>query len=530
MSQNVLYIKRHFLTKMDSITCYLLNLETRKKICLPHGQLKILGRNEETEVQDLYVSKNQIECLADTENCQVKLKPIGRSISGIDGYAVMKDKTYTVGHGHRVELRLGYHEHEIVFEPPPEENIIQVTKKQKLDFPIFDLKQGSPTESKEAVTYLDSGKWEDIDRKELFIYTSANCQGKPKIAAFDVDGTIIKTKSGARFPKDGDDWQLYFHDIPHHLKKLSDDGFKIVFFTNQSGVGKDPYKIKDFKRKIENIISKISIPVQVFIATGKSIYRKPIPGMWNVLMDMKNDGVSIDKKNSFYVGDAAGREKNWAPKKNKDHSMADRLFAINIGIKFYTPEEYFLKAKPVNFIMPEFDPRDLLMSSYPEIKYNKPHVILMVGGPGSGKTHFCYKMLISKGYVHINRDKLGSWQKCMKSLEENLERKQNCVVDNTNPDKESRARFIQVAKKLNVDCYCLIMLTNIKHAKHNNKFRELTDTAHEPVSEIIINSYKNKFQEPEDSEGFKEIVKIPFAPEFNSTEDEKLYKMFLLEK
>ena len=27
-----------------------------------------------------------------------------------------------------------------------------------------------------------------------------------KMAAFDLDGTIIKTKSGRRFPKDKDDW------------------------------------------------------------------------------------------------------------------------------------------------------------------------------------------------------------------------------------------------------------------------------------------------------------------------------------
>lgn len=54
-------------------------------------------------------------------------------------------------------------------------------------------------------------------------------------------------------------------------------------------------------------------------------------GMWDMLVKEKNDGVEIDVDKSFYVGDAAGREKNWAPKKNKDHSAADRLFAMNIG-------------------------------------------------------------------------------------------------------------------------------------------------------------------------------------------------------
>ncbi|KAJ8928964.1 hypothetical protein NQ314_018401 [Rhamnusium bicolor] len=319
-----------------------------------------------------------------------------------------------------------------------------MAKKQKIDFPVFNLNK----DDNKMENFSDMGKWEDIDRKELFIYTSIDCSAKSKIAAFDIDGTIIKTKSGARFPKNGDDWEFYFHNIPYHLKKLYEENFKIVFFTNQSGLGKDPYKIKEFKRKVENILTKISLPIQVFFATGKTIYRKPLPGMWNTLVDLKNDGVAIDLNTSFYVGDAAGREKNWAPKRNKDHACVDRLFALNIGIKFYTPEEYFLKAKQVPYIMPEFDPRNLSVSHYPDIKYSKPNVILMVGGPGSGKSYFCKKVLIPNGYTHINRDKLGSWQKCVKSLEESLQLQQNCVIDNTNLDKESRARFIEVAKKI----------------------------------------------------------------------------------
>lgn len=31
-------------------------------------------------------------------------------------------------------------------------------------------------------------------------------------------------------------------------------------------------------------------------------------------------------------------------------------FALNIGVKFYTPEEFFMSQKAVPFSMPEFDP------------------------------------------------------------------------------------------------------------------------------------------------------------------------------
>ncbi len=44
----------------------------------------------------------------------------------------------------------------------------------------------------------------------------------------------------------------------------------------------------------------------------------------------------IDKKNSFYCGDAAGRINNWAPGKKKDFSCADRKFAHNNGLRKFT--------------------------------------------------------------------------------------------------------------------------------------------------------------------------------------------------
>lgn len=53
-----------------------------------------------------------------------------------------------------------------------------------------------------------------------------------------------------------------------------------------------------------------------------------------------NGGVEIDLAESMYIGDAAGRPA--VGKKKKDFSFSDRLFALNIGVKFLTPEEHFL--------------------------------------------------------------------------------------------------------------------------------------------------------------------------------------------
>lgn len=55
----------------------------------------------------------------------------------------------------------------------------------------------------------------------------------------------------------------------------------------------------------------------------------------------------IDFASSFFVGDAAGRA--------GDHSDTDRKFASNIGLPFFTPEEYFLNKPAIPFKLKGFD-------------------------------------------------------------------------------------------------------------------------------------------------------------------------------
>lgn len=71
---------------------------------------------------------------------------------------------------------------------------------------------------------------------------------------------------------------------------------------------------------------------------------------------------------SFFCGDAAGRPDRIGSNGQqikKDYSCCDRLFAINIGLKFYTPEEYFWKVPKEEFKLPIFNPIDVLSN----IKY-----------------------------------------------------------------------------------------------------------------------------------------------------------------
>ena len=55
-------------------------------------------------------------------------------------------------------------------------------------------------------------------------------------------------------------------------------------------------------------------------------------------------------------------------KVKKDFSCSDRLFALNAGLKFYVPEELFLKRKCLEeIVMPSFDPKRL-MKKAPQVR------------------------------------------------------------------------------------------------------------------------------------------------------------------
>ncbi|XP_015114383.1 uncharacterized protein F21D5.5 isoform X3 [Diachasma alloeum] len=570
-------------------SCYICSdANPNSAIFLPNNTPVFVGRNVDTKITDTKCSRNQVRLCASYADKCVTVCQTGARPSGFDGCKTKKDEKYVRKHGDIIEILHGKYPYRIEFNPPPSENRrapinpkkrtcidsegesqeFKARKKPKADFCGAEMSRevlkdndddvdeetsrkilekvrarrqspmpgGSKTDD---VDYGSSSKihketWEDVDKQALMIFTAEGVQSRSKIAAYDMDGTLITTQSGLVFPKDLNDWKILFPGIPGKLKELHADGYKIVIFTNQGGLGLGKSKPNDFKQKIERVVKRLGVPIQVFIATARDSYRKPVTGMWDRFAKFNNDGVPIDKDNSFFVGDAAGRPKDWAPKKKKDHSLADRLFALNVGVKFYTPEEHFLGQKPVQYNLPVFDPKvldddvDVCDPPRAQLSSKKQEVILMVGAPGTGKTHVVRNYL--KDYHHINRDKLGSWQKCVAEMEKYLSQGKSVVIDNTNPDPTSRQRFLDAAKSKNIPVRCFLMKTPIEHAKHNNRFRELTDPSHMVVSEIIINSYVKNFVEPSMDEGFSEIVKINFVPKFQTEKERELYTMYLLEK
>ncbi|XP_070194979.1 bifunctional polynucleotide phosphatase/kinase-like isoform X2 [Littorina saxatilis] len=328
------------------------------------------------------------------------------------------------------------------------------------------------------------------------------------------------------------DWEWWDNRVPDKLRQLHKDGFRVLFITNQAGIEKDKVKPQTVKDKLEAIIKELGIPVQVLISTGNSHYRKPSPCMWDFFVKDCNQGVAVNKAESYYVGDAAGRAKEWAPGKPKDFSCSDRMFAANIGISFYTPEEFFLGEKPAKFEWRSIDPKNYVTgAAKPAAKqeYHKKgqELVIMVGCPASGKSMFTKRFFVPHGYLTVNRDKLKTAKKCLKVAKESLKAGTSVVVDNTNPAASARAPFVAAAKAAGVPCRCLWMQTPLELAHHLNLVRQnQTNGESRRVPNVGYNVFKKNFEEPTKAEGFSEVTKLDFVPKFDSKRDEKIFKQW----
>ena len=115
-------------------------------------------------------------------------------------------------------------------------------------------------------------KWEEVVKStKIQIMTVVGCEPRPKIAAFDMDGTLICTKSGRVFALNNDDWKLLYEpQTVQTIRRLyNEEKYKIVIITNQAGISTGKVKIPEFRTKVEAITELLGVPLQVFAATAK---------------------------------------------------------------------------------------------------------------------------------------------------------------------------------------------------------------------------------------------------------------------
>ena len=285
-----------------------------------------------------------------------------------------------------------------------------------------------------------------------------------KMAAFDYDWTLVRPKDCRTFSTRLDDWQWLYPGIPDQIKQMYVDGYTIVIFTNQS---------KKWKHEqVRMIAEMLEVPIIVVIAHDTEIY-KPNPTIFNLL-----EYSNINRAESFFVGDALGRE--------KDHSDCDRKFAENIGIRWMSPEQLFVPLKT-----------DYQVPIIPVGK--ELEIIIMAGYPGSGKSTTAKALCDASPdhYEYISGDIYKTSTKMIKAAQIHLDAGKSIIFDATNGTIKKRQEYVEFAKLKHANVKCIHVTTTMDVSYMRNRQREF------PVPIIAFSVYRKNFESPTEAEGFE---------------------------
>ena len=124
---------------------------------------------------------------------------------------------------------------------------------------------------------------------------------------------------------------------------------------------------------------------------------------------------------------------------------------------------------------------------------------IMIGIQGSGKSTFCQEHLSS--FCRINLDTLKTRNKEHLLIDECLSEGKNFAIDNTNPTRADRARYISLAQENGYYIIGYFMESKIKDCIARNALRE----GKARVPDCAIAATSNKLEIPSFEEGFNEL-------------------------
>ena len=130
-------------------------------------------------------------------------------------------------------------------------------------------------------------------------------------------------------------------------------------------------------------------------------------------------------------------------------------------------------------------------------------VVILMGLQGSGKSTF-YRMHLSEDFVRVNLDTLKTRYQEKLLIEECLNLQKSFAVDNTNPTRADRERYISVAKEHGYRIVGYFMESKIKDCMQRNALRE--GAARVPEKAIAATS--NRLEIPSYDEGFDELYSV----------------------
>lgn len=130
-------------------------------------------------------------------------------------------------------------------------------------------------------------------------------------------------------------------------------------------------------------------------------------------------------------------------------------------------------------------------------------LIVFTGIQASGKSSF-YLLNLYQSHLRINLDMLKTRHRENMIFEACLASKTKMVIDNTNPTRGDRARYIQPAIAAGFEVISYYFETDLASALERNHYHE----AKVNIPEVGLRATYNKLEIPSVDEGFDQVFKL----------------------
>lgn len=266
-----------------------------------------------------------------------------------------------------------------------------------------------------------------------------------------------------------------------------------------------------FQGRVEGVASALGIPCAAVAPLYDDDKRPPGAGLWAQLEAlMPSTSAAVSRSLSVIVGEAAGRE-------DDIHNGRDRKWARNEEVPFATGDTFLLRQQPRPFKL-TYDPYRLLREEasasavpWPGHRPDCQRLLVLVGRPGSGKSHWCRQVGATLACV----TELSS---CAAALQQG----RSVVVDGRHPSVCDRIPYVSLAREAGVVVECLLMTTSQRLSRHLNRMRAMCGES--ACAEEELDIYEKSYVAPSVVEGFADVFDQAF---YSRGLDPRFYQFLL---
>ena len=143
--------------------------------------------------------------------------------------------------------------------------------------------------------------------------------------------------------------------------------------------------------------------------------------------------------------------------------------------------------------------------------------IIFIGIQASGKTTF-FEQNLEAGFVRISMDELHNRNKERRLVQECVEAGKDFVIDNTNPTREDRQRYLSLVSGTGYEVDAYFFQSRVQDCVRRNQERG------ETVPAKAIAATSNRLEQPSYEEGFDHIKYVAIKEngyEISDWEDQK---------